>query len=730
MSIEKPHPTMLEADANVDAPFYIAATGPETRLRRTLKHDDSFLLIDAHGDIGASTGTSDGFFYRDTRFLSHLEMRINGMQPLLLGSNLRDDNAILTVDLTNPDIFSSERVIVLEKDTLHINRSVFVWRSTAFQRLALRNHGAQPLSLTLSIAFAADFVDVFEVRGMLRSRRGTSSVRLNAPHEAVLSYLGLDTVVRVTSVYFDPAPTQLSRREATYQIALPSHGAIALCVAVRCNPTTPQPVPFIRGLLRAHRELRQAAHGVAVVQTSNPLFNDILCRSMADLAMLKTETPQGPYPYAGTPWYSTTFGRDGLITALQMLWVDPRIARGVLRRLAAFQAKTTDTCSDAEPGKILHEMRAGEMAALGEVPFGLYYGSVDSTPLFVLLAGFYFERTGDIETLAGLWPAIEAALSWIDGPADGDRDGFIEYSRANERGLINQGWKDSADAVFHADGRLAVGPIALAEVQAYVFAAKRLAARCARRLGHLDRAHILEDESRRLAERFEEAFWCADLQMYALALDGAKKPCCVRTSNAGQLLFTGIARPDRARIVATALMAPDLFSGWGIRTVSRREVRYNPMSYHNGSIWPHDNALIAAGLAQIGAKGAVDRLFSGLFDAATYMDLHRLPELFCGFQRARDRGPTLYPVACSPQAWASATPFSLLQAALGLELDPAAGELRLRNPRLPKFLDEVILRNLQVGDSSVDIAVRRNGENVSLGVLKTRGNIEVSVLLS
>jgi glycogen debranching enzyme len=730
MSIEKPRPALFEADVNADVPFYIPATGPETRPRRTLKHDDSFLVIDAHGDIGASAGTGDGLFYRDTRFLSHLEMRVNGMQQLLLGSNLRDDNAILTVDLTNPDMFSGERVIILEKDTLHINRSVFVWRNTAYQRLALRNHGARPLSLVLSIAFASDFADVFEVRGMRRPRRGTSSVRLNAPHEVVMSYLGLDSVVRVTSIYFDPAPTQLSRREATYQIALPSHGALALCIAVRCNPTTPQPVPFLRGVLQAHRELRRAARGTAVVQTSNPLFNAILCRSMADLAMLKTETPQGPYPYAGTPWYSTTFGRDGLITAMQMLWVDPRIARGVLRRLAAFQAQTTDTHSDAEPGKILHEMRSGEMAALGEVPFGLYYGSVDSTPLFVLLAGLYFERTSDIETLEGLWPAIEAALAWIDGPADRDGDGFIEYARANEHGLSNQGWKDSADAVFHSDGRLADGAIALAEVQGYVYAAKHLAARCAQRLGHFDRMRSLEEEARQLAKRFEAAFWCENIQMYALALDGAKEPCCVRTSNAGQVLFTGIAKPDRARIVASALMSPDFFSGWGIRTVSRREVRYNPMSYHNGSIWPHDNALIALGLAQIGAKGAVDRLFNGLFDAAAYMDLQRLPELFCGFQRARDRGPTLYPVACSPQAWASATPFTLLQAALGLELDPTANEVRLRSPRLPKFLDEVILRNLHVGDSSVDIAVRRNGENVSLSVLKTRGNIEVSVLLS
>jgi len=730
MSIERVREEEIKAEADAGVSFYIAATGPETRVRRTLKHGDTFLVIDAHGDVGAAAGTSDGLFHRDTRFLSQLELRVNGMQPLLLGSNMREDNAIFTADLTNPDMFSMERIVVLEKDTLHINRSMFVWHDTLFQRLSLRNHGAKRVELLISIAFSADFADVFEVRGMRRARRGTFNTRLNGPHEALLSYLGLDDFLRITSVYFDPVPTRLAEREARYQVTLTAHETMSFCVAVRCNPNAPRPAPFVRSLLYAHRELRQAAQGAAVVQTSNPLFDKILRRSMADLAMLKTQTPQGPYPYAGTPWYSTTFGRDGLITALQMLWVDPRIARGVLCRLAALRAKTTDTASDAEPGKILHEVRFGEMAALGEVPFGLYYGSVDSTPLFVLLAGLYFERTGDVKALAELWPAIDAALSWIDGPADRDRDGFVEYFRANENGLVNQGWKDSADAVFHADGRVATGPIALAEVQGYVFAAKRLIARCARRLGYPDRADILEDQSRRLAAHFQRAFWREDLHMYALALDGAKEPCCVRTSNAGQVLFTGIARADHAATVATTLLAPDLFSGWGIRTVSRREIRYNPMSYHNGSVWPHDNALIAVGLAQIGAKGAVNRIFNALFDAATHMDLNRLPELFCGFQRARSRGPTRYPVACAPQAWASAAPFCLLQAALGLEIDPAAEQLRLRNPRLPKFLDEVILRNLQVGDSSVDIAVRRDGEAVSLSVLRALGTIEVSVLAS
>src|SRR5258708_2408251 len=333
------------------------AAGRNTRVSHTQKQTYPFVGLHAPGDLGAASGTSDGLFHRDTRFLSRLELRVNGMQPLLLGSNMREDNAIFTVDLTNPDMFSMERVVVLEKDTLHINRSVFVWHDTLFQRLSFRNHGAKRVELLLAVTFSADFADVFEVRGMRRARRGRFSTRLNGPHEALLSYLGLDDFLRITSIYFDPVPTQLSEREARYQVTLTAHETMSFCVAVRCNPNGPQPAPFVRSLLYAHRELRQAAQGAAVVQTSNPLFDKILRRSMADLAMLKTQTPQGPYPYAGTPWYSTTFGRDGLITALQMLWVDPRIARGVLFRLAALQAKTTDAPSDAQPRKILHEVR-------------------------------------------------------------------------------------------------------------------------------------------------------------------------------------------------------------------------------------------------------------------------------------------------------------------------------------------------------------------------------------
>jgi len=516
---------------------------------------------------------------------------------------------------------------------------------------------------------------------------------------------------------------------ASYRLNLAPGERKSLFVAAECNGEG-RPVPYFRAMVAGFREMKARTSRATTIETSNDIFNQVLCRSMADLYMLVTDTPQGPYPYAGIPWYSTTFGRDGLITAMQMLWFDSSIARGVLRRLAAYQATTSDPLSDAEPGKILHEMRAGEMAELREIPFGLYYGSVDSTPLFVVLAGLYVQRTGDIETLRELWPHIEAALGWIDGPGDPDGDGFIEYHRATDDGLVNQGWKDSQDAVFHADGRLADGPIALAEVQGYVFAAKQLAADCAEQLGHAEKAQTLRAQAGRLAERFEQAFWCPDIGTYALALDGAKRQCAVRTSNAGQVLFTGIAHPDHAAQVAAGLMQPQFLSGWGIRTLAAGEPRYNPMSYHNGSVWPHDNALIALGFARYGQKRALERVFKGMFEAATYMDLRRLPELFCGFRRTRGQGPTLYPVACSPQAWAAATPFALLQASLGLEFQPQDHEILLRNPSLPSFLDQVVLRNLRLGRSRVDLAIHRQGNHVALQVLRNEGQVQVSAILS
>jgi glycogen debranching enzyme len=725
----RPDSTAPHVEEIPQTPFYIPATGSSTRPPRTLKYGDCFAVLDSHADIGASAGGPDGLFFHDTRYLSHLEMLLNGRQPLLLGSSVRDDNSILTVDLTNPDIYLDQN-LVLPKDVLHVVRTLFLWRGTAYQRLRIQNHGDRPFEVRLTLAFASDFADLFEVRGMRRARRGSATAALSGDNGVTLNYQGLDGSRRRTILLFEPVPERLAVSTASYAFELQPGQSHSVYVTVKCDRGSgdSRPLPFRKGLRAAFQEHRTASRGIATIATSNPIFNEVMCRSMADLAILTTETPEGPYPYAGIPWYSTTFGRDGIITAMQMLWCDARLARGVLRRLAAHQATAVDPLNDSAPGKILHEIRGGEMAALREVPFQQYYGSVDATPLFVMLAGLYAEHTGDIATLRELWPNIEAALAWIDGPGDPDGDGFVEYHRAHENGLVNQGWKDSYDAIFHANGSIAVGPTALCEVQGYVYAAKRAAARGARRLGKLALGDALDAQATTLAARFEAAFWCEDLGTYALALDGQKRPCRVRTSNAGQVLFSGIAAPDRAERVMRDLMRPSFFSGWGIRTVAREEKRYNPMSYHNGSVWPHDNALIAAGLARYGHKSAIDSVFTGLFDAATYMELRRLPELYCGFQRGRQRGPTLYPVACSPQAWAAGAPLMLLQSSLGLEFDHDRNEILLRQPRLPAFLEEVMLRNLRLGQSAVDLMLRRHGNDVSIQVLRNEGQIRIAAV--
>lgn len=717
------------ADGFSEVPFYISASGQSSRTRHALKQGDTFIVVDSHGDMGTA-GSEDGLFHCDTRYLSRLEVVLDGLQPLLLGSSLRDDNAMLTVEATNPDVFT-DGYITLPKDTVHLTRNIFIHGDVAYQRLSLRNYSDAEVKLRATIYFGSDFADIFEVRGSRRQQRGVISRRVTASDQVMLTYIGRDSRVRRTTVILDPAPTEITVNSASYTLTLPARKETTLFLTVGCDQEPDQrPGLFLRGFLSARRALRGPARSRATVETSNAIVNEVLCRAESDLSMLMTDTPEGRYPYAGIPWYSTTFGRDGLITAMQLLWCDPQVAKGVLRRLAAFQARDVDPANDAQPGKILHEMRGGEMAALGEVPFAQYYGSIDSTPLFVMLLGRYVERTGDFATLAELWPAAEAALGWIDRYGDPDRDGFVEYQRATEDGLANQGWKDSHDSNFHADGRMAVGPMALCEVQGYVYEAKRRAAYCARLLNLPDRASELDMQAERLAARFEDAFWLPELNTYALALDGHKEPCAVRSSNAGHLLFSGMIRADRAAILADEMLRPRMFSGWGIRTIAKGEFRYNPMSYHNGSIWPHDNALIALGMARYGAMDGVERVFKGLMDAATYMELRRLPELFCGFTRKQGRGPTLYPVACAPQAWASATPFSLLEASLGLEFNPQQGEILLRNPRLPAFLEEVTIRDLPLGTGGVDFMVRRHGGEVSLQVLRAVGDIRVSVVFT
>src|SRR4051812_23672080 len=544
-----------------------------------------------------------------------LRQTINGQRPLLLSSRVREQNDQFGADLTNPDQVR-DGIVVVPRDLLHIYRSRFLLEGHWYERLRIANHGMAPVSATFTMEFGADYADIFEVRGVKRERRGRSLPPSVHPDAVRLVYAGLDSAERATMLLFDPAPADVTGAAARFDLDLEPHAAHVLTLTIRCEgPEGHGPTrPYDDACEVAAGSVSSRRRGWGSLFTANEQFNEWCNRSAADIQMMTSEMPTGSYAYAGVPWFGTPFGRDGIITALESLLTNPDLARGTLAYLAMTQAVAVSAEQDAEPGKILHETRSGEMARLGEVPFAKYYGSVDSTPLFVILAGYYYKRTGDRAFIAGLWPHVDHALRWIDEYGDVDGDGFVEYARRSATGLIQQGWKDSSDSVTHQDGTLADAPIALCEVQGYVFEAKRQGARLAALLGFEDRARAVMGQAKELRERFERAFWCDELATYALALDGGKRSCRVRASNAGHCLFTGIAHPSRARRVAKTLMDDGFFTGWGVRTLAVEEARYNPMSYHNGSVWPHDNAIIGAGLARYGLRAPVARILAGLFD--------------------------------------------------------------------------------------------------------------------
>jgi len=717
----------IESATQAPEPFSVsAAVSLQERRYRTIKCGDTFGVFDHGGDILSVLGGVDGLYHQDTRHLSQLDLTLGGMRPLLLSSTLGTDNVMLTSDLSNAAA-ADAGAVALDQGVIHVQRSLFLGEGTCHGRIVICNFGSMRHRVQLELRFASDFADLFEVRGMRRERRGDQlPVRLTGD-SVTLSYRGLDGLDRSTRLVFEPAPKTLSAGKAGFNLELEPGAQATIFLEIACTPEAgsvrhPR-ASFLAAYVRTKRSLRAQMARAAVISSVHEDFDETVRRSANDLRMLVTMKPTGPYPYAGVPWFSTAFGRDALITALLMLPLDPALACGVLRYLAQEQATGFDPTSEAEPGKILHEMRGGEMAALREVPFRRYYGSVDSTPLFVMLAGAYLNRTGDLATLQELWPHIDLALGWIDRRAD--PSGFVSYERSTDEGLANQGWKDSYDSISHADGTLARGAITLCEVQGYVFAARHAGASIARRLGLEVQASALEAKAEHLRQAFEERFWCERLGTYALALDGEGRQCQVRSSNAGQLLMTGIAAPERARRVAEGLMHPRFFTGWGIRTLAADEARYNPMSYHNGSVWPHDNALIALGMAHIGLRAETARLFEGIYAASNSMDLRRLPELFCGFHRRPGQGPTSYPVACTPQAWAAAAIPAFVQACLGLSFDPDGRALRFDHPELPTFVDGLTLRNLFLGGAKVTVLISRTPGEVSVSVIERDGDVRV-----
>ncbi|MFP4597849.1 MAG: glycogen debranching N-terminal domain-containing protein [Persicimonas sp.] len=715
--------------------FHILTTNLlNTARTRVLKHTNLFAVFDEVGDIMSWGSGAHGMYLEDMRHLSKLELRLWGQKPILLSSTVKEDNALMAVDLTNPELSEpSERV---PADTIHIHRNKFLTADTCHEKIRLHNYGDTPICVPLSIHFRADFADMFEIRGTKREERGEVLEPEIDDVEARYTYLGLDGVRRATRLVFVQRPKTLTEDQAYFEFEIEPRQRRDLTFAVQCASTREPDTEVSFSVPSGYRQanaaqtarLRSERGGRCRYSSDNVFFNHLISRADADLQMLITDTEHGPYPYAGTPWFNTVFGRDGLITAYQVINLNPQVARGVLKYLAATQAHDFDAERDAEPGKILHEIRHDEMSNTGEVPFLRYYGSIDSTPLFISLAGAYLRRTGDVAFARSLWPNIQRGIDWIDDHGDRDGDGYVEYGRRTSKGLKQQGWKDSDDSVFHADGRFAEAPIALCEVQSYVYSARRSAGRIAKAVGEEDFAETQHQEANALRERFQRDFWSDEIEMFVLALDGDKQPCQVRSSNAGHCLMSGIASEQQAASIAEQLLSDEFFCGWGIRTIASGEARYNPISYHNGSIWPHDNSMIAMGLARYGFKQEAAKILEGLYDASRYFELNRLPELFCGFERRPAEGPTLYPVACAPQAWAAGGAFMLLDSTLGLHIDGRANRIKLHEPMLPPFLDKVRLIGLQVGDAEIDLELQRYQNDVGVQILRRTGKIEVLVV--
>jgi len=695
-----------------------------------IKEGETFFYSDTEGNLDDRKDYGLGLYHRDTRFLSHFMLKLSGRAPVLLSSS--SERAYMAhVDLTNPDLWDEDDQLIAPQQTLNVRR-IRAINGRLFERIRVKNYNSQPVSVDVELSLGADFADIFEVRGLAREVKGNHEPPRTDTKTASFAYHGTDGIRRETRIEFANEPDAMEvvgdLIKVVFRLSLGPYQTRMLAMTVEPliqDERHSARIEFDTAVHELRRSYEEWEHECTRVSTDNELFNQLMDQGLRDLRALYTPTEGGGVIAAGIPWYVTTFGRDGLIAAHQMLMVNPRLAREALREMAAWQATERDDWRDAEPGKILHEVRHGELARAGVIPHTPYYGSVDSTPWFLIVYAQYFRWTGDLDLAKELLPAAEAALEWIDRDGDLDGDGFVEYDARSPAGIRNQGWKDSGDSIVHADGTLAAPPIALAEVQGYVYMAKLRTADVFEALGQPDRADALRTEASELRVRFNRAFWLEDERYFAAALDADKRPVATVMSNPGHGLYCDIVDAERAHDLARRLLAPDMFSGWGIRTMSKSAAAYNPMSYHNGSVWPHDNALIAAGLKRYGYVRATNRVATALFDAAIHADYMRLPELFCGFTRRSPNRPVSYPIACSPQAWAAGSPFLILQAMLGISARAHENLLTVNKPQLPVWLSTVELRNLRVGDSRITLLFRRDGEITGFSLLDREGDLRV-----
>ena len=735
MAEGRPTAEPAQTVVKVGSDYYVLASSlASRRTSRVLANGRSFAVFEAAGDILDSPLEALGFFNSDTRHLSRFEMLIAGAAPYFLNSYLSDDRAQFRATLTNADLGKRGSPDWLPRNSIMVNRGWVLDGAALYHQLALHNYVRTAVDIEIDFFYGVDFADVFEVRGLRRERRGRMLNPSVDGARVELRYQGLDNATRSTELLFDSAPDEIDAQHAVFRLRLePGQDCklecrIAAAEPLLTNPAAHRAANFDAAVEERQAELSRFRSGWAGISASNSEFASMIRRSAVDLTSIVTRADgDGAFIMAGVPWFATLFGRDSIITALSILPFHPDIAARTLRTLATLQGDTVNEARDEQPGKIVHEMRSGEMAATGEVPFGRYYGSVDSTPLFLWLYGRYVESTGDLGLAAELWPNVERAIEWIERWGDRDGDGYVKYMRQTPRGLDNQGWKDSADAIFHHDGELARPPIALAEVQGYVYAACMTVSSVATLLGHGRVADRLLTRSAALKRSFERDFWLEREGMIALALDADGRPCRVMTSNGAHCLATGLVEGERAAAMCKRLLADDMYSGWGIRTLSRNEQRFNPMSYHNGSVWPHDNAMAALGLARAGDYVGVGKVLEGLFDACEQFNTSSLPELFCGFRREAGLGPVPYPVACYPQAWSAASVFMILQAMLGMRVLGFERRVIFDTHLIPPWLDWLSIDGLKVGNGRLSFVMRRSPNGAAIEVKEKSGGVRVEV---
>ena len=690
----------------------------------TLIDGKTFLSTIVAGDIAPAGAPDVGFFHQDTRFLSHLEFRIDGHRAVVLSSSTEKTFSsqieLTTGNITLRDSFD------LPENTVHIRREQLLSADVFFDRFTFENFNQSAVEFTVELLYDADFVDVFQVRGVARSIQGQYYQPITTDSSISFFYRGRDNVLRKTLVEMSPKPTEIESRVGRWRLRLEPLRRIQLEVHITPSSDRIPPRAATYNMeenLRKRRTAfneweRRSTH----FKTNNEVFDAAINTAIGDFHALQVPNGNEHIIAAGIPWFATIFGRDSIIAAYQSLSLNPQLAVETLRVLARYQGTQDNAWQDEEPGKILHEYREGEMTLCGEMPFGPYYGSVDATPLFLILLSEAYNWTADEQLVRDLLPAAHRALEWIDRYGDKDGDGFVEYQRRSPKGLVNQGWKDSWDANMHRDGKVAETPIALCEVQGYVYEAKYRMSSLLRTFGDTQTADRLRREASDLARRFDKAFWMPEQGFYAMALDAHKKPLEVISSNPGHLLLTRMLSRERARAVIQRFMNDDLFSGWGWRTLAQSERIFNPLSYHRGSVWPHDNSLIAHGMALNEYREPALQVLTTLYQAALEFRDYRLPELFCGVQRRTNDEPVHYPVSCSPQAWASGAIFLILSSVLGIRPSAQRKELNVVNPELPDWLEHLHLRNLRIGNSRVGLDFTRRGTRTFCNVVDVEGD--------